>query len=154
MLVGGIYQIRQKKKKRCQDYYQLLQGVAHPHQYRCEPLVIVLDIGSSSVRASCFALFTSKDQNTKTKNTFSEWLLISGSLKQIYMDCMDHEGTANILHIRAAVEKVLDQTISFLRSKHLTGNILGVGISTFGMNLLGVDEMVRIFLKLKTSGSY
>ncbi|RLN05681.1 hypothetical protein BBJ28_00012515 [Nothophytophthora sp. Chile5] len=113
-------------------YVALMRGLAEPHKYRDAPVVIVVDVGSSSIRASCFALVAG-----------AEWVVVNGSLQQQHLDSIDVHGEADSAHIAATVERILDQALAFLRATQLTGRIVGVGFSTFAMNVLGVDSKVR-----------
>ncbi|KAK1936565.1 Gluconokinase [Phytophthora citrophthora] len=116
------------------QYSEYVRGLAQPQQYRGLPVVIVVDVGSSSIRASCFALVSE-----------AQWVLINGSLQQQHVSSIDVHGEADGAKIEASVEKILDQTMDFLRATDLTEKIVGIGFSTFAMNVLGVDakgEMV------------
>ncbi|RLN96086.1 hypothetical protein BBJ28_00005067 [Nothophytophthora sp. Chile5] len=113
-------------------YVALMRGLAEPHKYRDAPVVIVVDVGSSSIRASCFALVAG-----------AEWVVVNGSLQQQHLDSIDVHGEADSAHIAATVERILDQALAFLRATQLTDRIVGVGFSTLAMNVLGVDSKVR-----------
>ncbi|KAF1774060.1 Carbohydrate kinase, FGGY, C-terminal [Phytophthora cactorum] len=110
------------------QHEEYLCGLAQPQQYRGLPVVIVVDVGSSSIRASCFALVSE-----------AQWVLIDGSLQQQHVSSIDIHGEADGTKIAASVEKILDQTMDFLRATDLTQELVGVGFSTFAMNVLGVD---------------
>ncbi|KAG3009804.1 hypothetical protein JG687_00001472 [Phytophthora cactorum] len=110
------------------QHEEYLCGLAQPQQYRGLPVVIVVDVGSSSIRASCFALVSE-----------AQWVLIDGSLQQQHVSSIDVHGEADGTKIAASVEKILDQTMDFLRATDLTQGLVGVGFSTFAMNVLGVD---------------
>ncbi|KAG6976429.1 hypothetical protein JG688_00001366 [Phytophthora aleatoria] len=110
------------------QHEEYLCGLAQPQQYRGLPVVIVVDVGSSSIRASCFALVSE-----------AQWVLIDGSLQQQHVSSIDVHGEADGTKIAASVEKILDQTMDFLRATDLTQELVGVGFSTFAMNVLGVD---------------
>ncbi|KAG3116210.1 hypothetical protein PI124_g5387 [Phytophthora idaei] len=110
------------------QHEEYLCGLAQPQQYRGLPVVIVVDVGSSSIRASCFALVSE-----------AQWVLIDGSLQQQHVSSIGVHGEADGTKIAASVEKILDQTMDFLRATDLTQELIGVGFSTFAMNVLGVD---------------
>ncbi|CEG50126.1 carbohydrate kinase fggy [Plasmopara halstedii] len=116
-----LYYNRQKRRS-------YLYGLAQPHRYRGLPVAVVIDIGSSSIRASCFALVSD-----------AEWVLINGSLHQQHVNSIDFNGEADIKKIAAFTEQILDRVMNFLRVMDLTHTIVGVGFSTFAMNMLGVD---------------
>ena len=63
-------------------------------------------------------------------------------MQQRAIDCIDHRGEADIGSITLNVEELLDRIVFFLRASKLQGSIVGLGFSTFVMNLLGVDEEV------------
>ena len=126
-LVGGAWLYRSYQQRLSHRKY--LRGLVQPQQYRGLPVVIVLDIGSSSIRASCFAL-VSKGQ----------WVLLNNSLQQQHELSIDVHGEANCTKIEAIVEHVVDQTMAFLREVDLAQELVGVGFSTFSMNLLGIDS--------------
>ncbi|KAG7398281.1 hypothetical protein PHYBOEH_011365 [Phytophthora boehmeriae] len=107
---------------------EFMRGAASPEQYRDLPVCIVVDVGSSSVRASCWALAAD-----------AHWVLIEGSLQQQHQDSIDVNGEADAVQIAATVEKVMDGALYFLRVAGLTNKLVGVGFSTFAMNVLGVD---------------
>ncbi|DAZ92855.1 TPA: hypothetical protein N0F65_012471 [Lagenidium giganteum] len=126
-VAGRLLHVHRKKE----EHAQLLRGVAQPQRYRASPVVIVIDIGSSSVRASCFALVRDGDR--------AEWVLVAGSMKQTPLDCIDQHGCAQIAPVAQAVEEAMDHAVEFLRVTGLAANVAGVGFSTFVMNFLGVD---------------
>lgn len=72
----------------------------------------------------------------------AEWRLVEHSMQQQALDCIDHKGEADIEVIMLTVEEILDRIVLFLRANELVGNIVGLGFSTFVMNLLGVDREV------------
>ncbi|OWZ03481.1 Glycerol kinase [Phytophthora megakarya] len=119
-----IYRSRQQRLQ----HAAYLRGFAEPQQYRGLPVVIVVDVGSSSIRASCFALVSE-----------AQWVLINGSLQQQHVSSIDVHGEADGDQIAATVEQILDHTMAFLRFTNLTQTLVGVGFSTFAMNVLGVD---------------
>ncbi|ETL82158.1 hypothetical protein L917_17598 [Phytophthora nicotianae] len=110
------------------QHAEYLRGLSQPQQYRGLPIVIVVDVGSSSIRASCFALVSE-----------AQWALIDGSLQQQHVSSIDVYGEADGAKIAASVEVILDQTMEFLRVTDLTQKIVGVGFSTFAMNVLGIN---------------
>jgi len=114
----------------------LLAGRAQPDKYRDAPLVIVVDVGSSSVRASCFALVHTEAQD-------AEWVLLDGSMQQQHADAIDEHGEADVRRIAATVERLVDGALAFLRATGLSDRVVGVGFSTFAMNVLGIDDKVR-----------
>ncbi|KAF4032747.1 FGGY family of carbohydrate kinases C-terminal domain [Phytophthora infestans] len=118
---------------------EYLHGLAQPHQYRGLPVVIVVDVGSSSIRASCFALVSE-----------AQWVLIDGSLQQQHVSSINVHGEADGAKIAASVEKTLDQTIDFLRATNLAQELVGVGFSTFAMNVLGIDTKRRVVTPVYT----
>uniref|UniRef100_K3W9T1 Carbohydrate kinase FGGY N-terminal domain-containing protein n=1 Tax=Globisporangium ultimum (strain ATCC 200006 / CBS 805.95 / DAOM BR144) TaxID=431595 RepID=K3W9T1_GLOUD len=137
---------RRKKQQEAAAYVALMRGLAQPRRYRDAPIVIVVDVGSSSIRASCFALVPQPSSasattvNASRSNSGVEWVLINGSLQQLHSDCIDANGEADILQVAAKVETVVDGALQFLRATQLTNKIVGVGFSTFAMNILGIDD--------------
>ncbi|KAF1329894.1 Carbohydrate kinase fggy, partial [Globisporangium splendens] len=139
---------RRKKQREAAAYVALMRGLAQPQRYRDAPIVIVVDVGSSSIRASCFALVphpsstssTTSNARASNGNSGVEWVLINGSLQQLHSDCIDANGETDILQVAAKVETVVDGALQFLRTTQLTHKIVGVGFSTFVMNILGIDE--------------
>lgn len=128
-----------KQQQQQRAYAELMTGLAQPQRYRSAPVVIVVDVGSSSIRASCFALVRRGAGNAV------EWVMLNGSLQQVQnADCIDANGEADIHQIAARVESVVDGALRFLRATQLTGKIVGVGFSTFAMNILGINEKVRV----------
>ncbi|KAI9907380.1 hypothetical protein PsorP6_004707 [Peronosclerospora sorghi] len=125
-------------RKRLQDK-KYLRCTAQPERYRDLPVVIVVDVGSSSIRASCFALVSE-----------AQWILIDGSLHQQQVSSIDVHGEADCAMISAIVETILDRTIDFLRATNLTKKLLGVGFSTFAMNILGVDTNGQVVTPIYT----
>lgn len=119
-------------------YAALLAGRAQPQRYRDAPIVIVLDIGSSSVRASCFALVSSRTAG-------AEWVLLDGSMQQQHADAIDEHGEADACRLEATAEKLLDGALEFLRVTELADRVVGVGFSTFAMNVLGIDDKVWVY---------
>ncbi|ETW08858.1 hypothetical protein, variant 1 [Aphanomyces invadans] len=89
--------------------------------------ILVVDIGSSSVRASAYVLHG------------DTWTLVPGSLHQLKLRALAHDGTASVAVIQEAVEGVKDQTTAWL-SKDAAFRIVGVGFSCFAMSLVGVDK--------------
>lgn len=126
------------KQQQQQTYAELMTGLAQPQLYRDAPIVIVVDVGSSSIRASCFAML-------RRDGHVVEWVLLNGSLQQVHSDCIDANGEADILQIAAKVEGVVDGALRFLRATLLTSKIVGVGFSTFAMNILGINEKVCLY---------
>ncbi|KUF92766.1 hypothetical protein AM588_10007689 [Phytophthora nicotianae] len=96
------------------QHAEYLRGLSQPQQYRGLPIVIVVDVGSSSIRASCFALVSE-----------AQWALIDGSLQQQHVSSIDVYGEADGVKIAASVEVILDQTMEFLRVTDLTQKIVG-----------------------------
>ncbi|KAG1692867.1 hypothetical protein DVH05_024157 [Phytophthora capsici] len=121
------------------QYKEYVRGLAQPQQYQGLPVVIVVDVGSSSIRASCFALVSE-----------AQWVLINGSLQQQHVSSIDAHGEADGFKIEASVEKILDQTMDFLRATDLTERLVGVGFSTFAMNVLGVDTKGKMVTPVYT----
>ncbi|KAF4323020.1 hypothetical protein BBO99_00003384 [Phytophthora kernoviae] len=120
------YRSRQLRIQQAEE--EFMRGLASTEQYRELPVCIVVDIGSSSIRASCWALAAD-----------AHWVLIDGSLKQQHQDSIDVHGEAEAAQIATTVEKVLDGALHFLRVAGLTHKLVGVGFSCFAMNVLGVD---------------
>ncbi|KAE9040331.1 hypothetical protein PR003_g5012 [Phytophthora rubi] len=119
-----LYHSRQQRLQ----YEAFVRGLAQPQQYRGLPVVVVVDVGSSSIRSSCFALVSE-----------AQWTLIDGSLQQQHVSSIDVHGEADGVVIAASVEQILDRTMRFLRATDLAQTLVGVGFSTFAMNVLGVD---------------
>lgn len=111
----------------------LLAGRAQPQRYRQAPVAVVLDVGSSSVRASCFALVRARDGGRP------EWVLIDGSMQQQHADAIDEHGEADARLLRETAERLVDGALDFLRAVDLADRVVGLGFSTFAMNVLGVD---------------
>ncbi|TDH65777.1 hypothetical protein CCR75_008355 [Bremia lactucae] len=114
------YHIQQRKK--------ILLGFAKLKYYQGLPIVIIFDVGSSSIRASCFALVSK-----------AQWVFIDESLQQQHLSSIDDNGEADIVKIEALVEKLMDQMMDFLRATGLSQKVMGVGFSTFAMNVIGLD---------------
>ncbi|OQR94669.1 chitin synthase (Chitin-UDP-GlcNac-transferase) [Thraustotheca clavata] len=89
--------------------------------------IIVIDIGSSSVRASAYVFLN------------DEWICIKGSLHQHTMQALSADGTANFQAIRSAVERVVDATLQWLNGKG-GFNVVALGFSSFAMSFVGVNE--------------
>lgn len=124
-----LYRARQQRLQ----YEAFVRGLAQPQQYRGLPVVVVVDVGSSSIRASCFALVAE-----------AQWTLIQGSLQQQHVSSIYAHGEADAAVIAATVEQILDRTMRFLRATDLAQKLVGVGFSTFAMNVLGVDAKGNI----------
>ncbi|KAG7386301.1 hypothetical protein PHYPSEUDO_000429 [Phytophthora pseudosyringae] len=124
-----LYRSRQQRLQR----QEFQRGLVQPQRYRGLPVVVVVDVGSSSIRASCFALVSA-----------AQWVLIDGSLQQQHVSSIDVHGEADGAEIAASVEQILDQTMDFLRVTDLAQRLVGVGFSTFAMNVLGVDAKGNI----------
>ncbi|OQS00638.1 hypothetical protein ACHHYP_20124 [Achlya hypogyna] len=92
-----------------------------------EATIVVVDIGSSSVRASAYVFVR------------GEWVAVEGSLRQQPMRALQPNGTANMSLIQAAVECVLDGTTAWL-SKQKAYTVVQVGFSSFAMSLVGVNS--------------
>lgn len=122
--LAWLYRSHQQRLQR----EAFVRGTAQPERYRGLPVAIVVDVGSSSIRASCWALTSG-----------AHWTLVEGSLHQQHLDSIDAHGEADINKIAATVELVLDGALQFLRIVGLTDKLVGVGFSTFAMNVLGVD---------------
>ncbi|KDO30962.1 hypothetical protein SPRG_04150 [Saprolegnia parasitica CBS 223.65] len=88
--------------------------------------IVVVDIGSSSVRASAYVCVR------------GAWIAVDGSLCQEARAAIAADGTADMGSIQAAVERVLDGTIGWL-TKQRAYAVKAVGFSAFGMSLVGVD---------------
>ena len=125
LVCAWLYRSRQQRLQT----EQYLRGRAPLQQYRGRPVVIVIDVGSSSIRVSCFALVSG-----------AHWVLLDGSLQQQHESSITVYGEANCNTIAAIVEQLLDRTMAFLRATDLTHELVGVGFSTFVMNVLGIDE--------------
>lgn len=134
-VAGGF--AHHRKQTQHHEYVALVRGLAKPDKYRGSPITIVLDVGSSSVRASCFALVDSNNEGEGR-----EWVMLDGSLQQMHMDAVNAQGEADMAQIEHVVEALLDRVLIFLRAIGLTSQIAGVGFSTFVMNLLGIDDQV------------
>ncbi|KAH7481729.1 hypothetical protein KRP22_015037 [Phytophthora ramorum] len=130
--LAGCAWVYRSHQQRLQ-HEDFLRGLAQPQRYRGLPVVVVVDVGSSSIRASCFALVSG-----------AQWVLIDGSLQQQHVTSIDVHGEADCAQISAAVERVLDHTMDFLRATDLTQKLVGVGFSTFAMNVLGVDAKGKV----------
>ncbi|TMW60366.1 hypothetical protein Poli38472_000408 [Pythium oligandrum] len=157
-LVGGyaVYAQHQRQQKVLEV---ALAGAANVDAYRESALLIVVDVGSSSIRASCFALvgaatgrgFQGKKycdgksaSGHKTRDSAAEgveWVMLKGSLQQLKMDgIINSHGEADIHRIEKSVETVLDRVMEFVRAIGFSKHVRGVGFSTFAMNILGVDH--------------
>ncbi|CAK4093588.1 unnamed protein product [Aphanomyces euteiches] len=88
--------------------------------------IVVIDIGSSSVRASAYVLY----QDT--------WTLVPGSLHQHKMRALASDGTAEFHVVKKVVEGVIDGTLQWL-AQDGGFRVLAVGFSSFAMSLVGVD---------------
>lgn len=140
-LASVAFAFTQRRHKQQRAYTELMTGLAQPQRYRNAPIVVVVDVGSSSIRASCFAM-VHRDGNAV------EWVLLNGSLQQVQnMDCIDVNGEADIHQIATKVESVVDGALRFLRATQLTSKIVGVGFSTFAMNILGINEKVCLCMQ-------
>ncbi|ETV88969.1 hypothetical protein, variant 7 [Aphanomyces astaci] len=89
--------------------------------------ILVVDIGSSSVRASAYVL------------RGDTWTLVPGSLHQLKMRALANDGTALVHVIQQAVERVKDLTVAWLTQQGAF-RIVGVGFSCFAMSLVGVNS--------------
>lgn len=110
------------------------------------PVVLIIDIGSSSIRASCWAARGHCEDDrvappqAEVDAPQIEWELVQGSLQQLASDdLMDAQGDCAMLAIATAVETVLSRALAFVRASDIGARLVGVGFSTFVMNLLGVD---------------
>lgn len=133
---------RHHQQQQEQERRRFLSGRAPLPQYRAAPLVLVVDIGSSSVRASCYALL--RDGGSDKRDAVPVWVLLEGSLQQLPLAAIDQHGEADIAQLAASVESLVDDVLAFLRSVGLASQLVGVGFSTFAMNLLGVNAVVRL----------
>ncbi|EQC40890.1 hypothetical protein SDRG_01955 [Saprolegnia diclina VS20] len=88
--------------------------------------IVVVDIGSSSVRASAYVCVR------------GAWIAVDGSLCQEARGAIGADGTADMGSIQASVERVLDGTIGWLTTQRAYV-VKAVGFSAFGMSLVGVD---------------
>ncbi|GMF29716.1 unnamed protein product [Phytophthora lilii] len=80
----------------------------------------------------------------------AHWVLVDGSLQQQHVSSIDAHGEADCAQICASVEQILDRTMDFLRAAGLTQKLLGVGFSTFAMNVLGVDARGNVVTPVYT----
>ncbi|TYZ54286.1 hypothetical protein PybrP1_009359, partial [[Pythium] brassicae (nom. inval.)] len=126
-----------RRRQQHQQRQRFLSGRAPSPQYRNAPLVLVVDVGSSSVRASCYAMV--RDGDGDKRAAMPVWVLLEGSLQQLPLAAIDERGEADIAQLAASVESLVDDVLAFLRAAGLTSRLVGVGFSTFAMNLLGVN---------------
>ncbi|CAH0481311.1 unnamed protein product [Peronospora belbahrii] len=63
---------------------------------------------------------------------------------------IDVNGEANCAMIASTVEQVMDQTIEFLRVTNLIQKLVGIGFSTFAMNMLGIDSIGNVVTPVYT----
>lgn len=87
-------------------------------------LVLVLDVGTSSVRGSVY---------DETGTCLPDSLQV-----QPYRQHRD--GSLPLADVVAASNRVLDECLAALRHRSLADRILGVGLSSFAMSWLGVDR--------------
>ncbi|KAF0699310.1 Aste57867_10100 [Aphanomyces stellatus] len=90
--------------------------------------ILVVDIGSSSVRASAYV------------HRHGTWVLVPGSLQQHKMRALASDGTADYHVIQRAVEHVMDATLRWMAAQQ-EFRVLGVGFSCFAMSLVGVGAL-------------
>lgn len=128
-----------KRHQTAKHYASIVAGLAEPHKYK-DALVIVVDVGSSSIRASLYALVRKARYETNEKPQEVEWVMLRGSMQQLVLeDIMDSNGEADIYRIENAVEAVIDRVLKYIRAAGLEEQVMGIGFSTFVMNFLGVD---------------
>jgi hypothetical protein len=145
-LAFGLYTIRRQQKEK-QLRKKLLTGLGDPTQYKGFPIVVVVDIGSSSIRTIAYTAVNLCHLQNKSSCTYrqNEWVLINGSISQKQLQSIDFNGNADLEVIVKTVEEMMDQTLYKLGLMDLTSSIIGVGFTSFVMNILGVDENVSIF---------
>ena len=99
------------------------------------PLIIVLDVGSSSIRATAFAY--SKNQWHTIPNTNLQW-------KIKWTSMLNMESYLN------SIDDIVSSCLSSLTENGWTQEITAVGISSFVMNWIGVDKTGSIVTPLMT----
>ncbi|KAJ0401017.1 hypothetical protein P43SY_009897 [Pythium insidiosum] len=146
LAAGGYAAVQRRLRVQREEYAALVAGLAAPERYRDAALVLVVDVGSSSIRASCYALVDAATGRALGRRPCAaaraavEWVMLQGSLTQLPMNAViNAAGEAALDQIERAVESVIDRTLEFVRAAGLAGQLRGVGFSTFAMNLVGVD---------------
>lgn len=94
------------------------------------PLIIAIDIGSSSVRCSAWGC------------PETDWTVLEGSSVQVEYNIFDENGHSDAKFILKNVDQVVNDCIAYLRTNGLLKNLKAIGFSSFCMNLVGVDNKV------------
>jgi gluconokinase len=90
-------------------------------------ICLCVDIGSSSVR--CAAFFVPSCSK------------VAGSDFQDYFSVLDMAtGVADVVTIQEHVESTVHRCLLYLRNKQVACRVKGVGLTSFAMNLVGVDS--------------
>ncbi|GLE01688.1 hypothetical protein PINS_up010522 [Pythium insidiosum] len=147
---GGYAAVQRRLRLQREQNAALVAGLAAPEKYQDAALVLVVDVGSSSIRASCYALVdaltgraiarASRRDLERADVDAVEWVMLQGSMTQLPMSSViNSAGEAELAQIENAVETAIDRTLAFVRAAGLSRQLRGVGFSTFAMNLVGVD---------------
>jgi sugar (pentulose or hexulose) kinase len=119
-------------------------------------LILCIDIGTSSIRCSAFEILQpSSGRHDPSSNLVA---FVSGSLSSKRISCIEpRTGNINIYPYHTSngsqdadnhssifdvIDSCVDETLTFLRchSSYSSSSILGMGFSSFVMNLIGVDR--------------
>lgn len=105
-------------------------------QFQSSSLVLVVDIGSSSIRCSAYGVL---EQG-------GEWTYVGGSMQQ----CKNNSLDQSVLEILERVDQVIDRCMKFLRDKHLGDQVVAIGFSSFVMNFIGLDGSGKVITPILT----
>ncbi|CAM9646424.1 unnamed protein product, partial [Ectocarpus fasciculatus] len=113
---------------------------------------LVVDIGSSSIRCTAFAVAKAPQAAESDHSTDDRCLsLVPGSVQRVATEPFDG-GNADVASIVSGVNDVVDRCIVYLRKLGVR-KIAKVGFSSFAMNLCGVDGDGRVVTPAYTYAS-
>lgn len=98
-------------------------------------IIIILDIGSSSIR--CSAYFRNKDSSVNTiSSSFRKRSSVYPNTGKVRL--VGYESSSSLLE---CIDECLDETLKKIPAEvHGEFKIIGVGFTTFVMNLIGIDK--------------
>lgn len=136
--LGALYLSRNEKK-----YPVIVDGT---------DVYLVVDIGSSSIRCTAFAVAKAPQAAESDHSTDDRCLsLVPGSVQRVATEPFDG-GNADVASIVSGVNDVVDRCIVYLRKLGVR-KIAKVGFSSFAMNLCGVDGDGRVVTPAYTYAS-
>ena len=100
-------------------------------------IILAIDTGSSSVRCSAYNVVCGDHNDDHNDNV----VVMDGCFSSRKFKSLTPEGKFN--NIQKLIEETnqcMDETLSSLRKKNISFEIIGVAMSSFVMNLIGVNQ--------------